>query len=173
MKYNNHQPINVTEEWRLISGPCPTRPVAPSASLPSSTACPYSKSCSRCGAPTRPPPPRQHLSTGKLIDQLFQWEKPEKCNLLKGAPFIASIIPSLLCLQNLYWVIHLLLDLGWVDFDLKVVPWIHRLPRQDVGTPKSKSTQSRSRSRWITLYTYCEICVLKFRVFPLLTHGSH
>ena len=58
--------------------------------------------------------------------------------------------------------------LGWLEFRRNGCA-----AGQDVGTPKSKSTQSRSRSRWITLYTYCEICVLKFRVFPLLTHGSH
>ena len=62
--------------------------------------------------------------------------------------------------QVKYRAIHLLADLGLVDLDLgcpTVLLGQHRscsTAQQPVEHPKSKSTQSRSAMRWVTLYKW-------------------
>ena len=60
-----------------------------------------------------------------------------------------------------YRVTHLLANLGWVDLDLGSFPgwWATTVatycPSRMVEHPKSKSTQPRFASRWVTLYSGC------------------
>ena len=59
--------------------------------------------------------------------------------------------------HHYYRATHLLADLGWVDFDLGcstghwAVLQLWCCPSKTVEHPKSKSTQSRSARRWVTL----------------------
>ena len=66
--------------------------------------------------------------------------------------------------QDIYWVSYLLVDLGWVDFDLGVSPSSPAAQtllqnshqpmqnRADSGTLKVEVNPTPSTSRWDTLY---------------------